>query len=129
MADPFTSAQFLAVFPEFSYLATPDVTVSAVLGFVSSDADPGVFGPDYVRALMLLVAHYLTVSQRKGRGSVTSTHVGDLSTSYSPGEAKRTMDATEYGKLFLRLARRKVGGPNVVGQSYTPQPNINPGWW
>jgi len=118
MADPFTSAQFIAIFPEFGALPTPDVTVPLVLEFLSSDVDPGKFGADYVRALMLMTAHFLTISARRGKGAITSTRVGDLSTSYSPGEIKRELDATEYGRLFLRLARRKVGGPQFVGESY-----------
>lgn len=118
MADIFTKAAFVAVFPHF---ATVDQAVlSAVQVFVTDEASKATFGVDYVKAIMLLVAHWLTLEGRKGNGQLTSERVGDLSASYQPGDIKRSIETTSYGATFLRLARRKVGGPSVVLQSYDP---------
>lgn len=118
MADIFTKAAFVAIFPHFS--TVDPAVLSAVQVFMADEASQAVFGVDYIKAVMLLVAHWLTLEARRGNGQLTSEHVGDLSASYQPGNLKRSIETTTYGATFLRLARRKVGGPNYVRQSYDP---------
>ena len=126
MADPFTGDQLAAVYPEFLALPTLNATVSAMIANCIGDIDAGKFGTDYVPALMMLVAHWLELVQRKGRGPITSTRVGDLSTSYAALQVMRALDQTAYGMMLLRLMRRKVGGPHFVGQNYH-RPGVPPG--
>lgn len=118
MSDVFTKAEFVAIFPDF---ATVDPAVlSASQAFMLDECSQGVFGKDYKKGVMLLTAHWLTLEKRKGNGQVTSSRVGDLSRSYQGADLKRSLDQTSWGSMFLRLARRKVGGPGFVGQSYPP---------
>ncbi len=117
MADVFPLADFQAVFP--------DVTItqgqcSAIQSFMADEVSKPIFGDQYVKGLMLLVAHWLTLERRKGNGQLTSERVGDLSASYQPGSVARSIEATSFGKEFLRLARRKTGGLGLVTQSYAP---------
>ena len=121
MSDPFTSDAFIAVFPEFASLPNVAAQVSGALNFMASDISAESFGSDYVKALMLLTAHWLILTgpQRSGgKGAVTSERVGDLSRSYQAANAMRTLDSTSYGQMFIRLARRKVGAIGFQGQSY-----------
>lgn len=117
MADVFTLAAFQAVFPDITI--TQD-QCSAIQAFMADEVSQATFGADYAKGLMLLTAHWLTLEKRKGNGQLTSERVGDLSASYQAGDAKRSLDATSFGTAFLRLARRKVGGPSFVKQSYDP---------
>ncbi len=117
MADVFTLAQFNAVFPD---IVVTQGTLSATQAFMADEVSKATFGTDYVKGLMLLTAHWLTLEKRKGNGQLTSERVGDLSASYQAGSVMRSIEATSFGTAFLRLARRKTGGPGFVKQTYNP---------
>ncbi len=118
MADPFTRAQFIAIFPEFAAKTVDDV--SAVQNFMMDEVSQPVFGASYVKALMLMTAHFFLVSKRRGAGPVTAERVGDVSVSFAAFKNDRALEQTAYGIQFLKLLRQKVGGPHFAGQSYPP---------
>ncbi len=117
MADAFPLADFQAVFPD---LPITQGQCSAIQAFMADEVSKPTFGTEYVKGLMLLTAHWLTLERRKGNGQLTSEHVGDLSASYQPGSVARSIEQTSFGKEFLRLARRKTGGMGLVRQRYNP---------
>ncbi len=117
MADVFPLADFQAVFPD---VIVTQGQCSAVQAFMADEVSKATFGEQYVKGLMLLTAHWLTLERRRGNGQLTSERVGDLSASYQPGSVSRSIEQTSFGKEFLRLARRKTGGMGFVRQNYPP---------
>ncbi len=117
MADVFPLADFQAVFPDVSITQGQ---CSAIQSFMADEVSKPIFGDQYVKGLMLLTAHWLTLERRKGNGQLTSERVGDLSASYQSGSVARSIESTSFGKEFLRLARRKTAGNGFLKQNYPP---------
>ena len=119
MADSFTGDQFVAVFPEFAGLDNLNTIVSSVLNaMIISEINQASFGTEYNKALMLLLAHWFTLSNRRGGGALTSERVGELSRSFQNMPITNVLSTTSYGQMFLKLARRKVGSQIFIGQKY-----------
>lgn len=100
--------------PEFSDLGANDLNCLYDEFIKSVPLDP--WGDKQERALVYLVAHALTMSQRGGRvGGVTSETVGSLSRSYGGlSTIEDELDLTSYGVAFKRCRRELVITPIIV---------------
>lgn len=89
------------------------------IDFAIQSVNSSVFGDKSDKAVTLLAAHFLTLSNRGGAGgSVTSEKVGDLSRSYSAPSGKigeSELATTAYGQMFLTLLKSLSISPRVVG--------------
>jgi len=107
-------------------LASVDGEVIDVhIELASMECDASLWGATYQRAVALLAAHSLTITERNaesgtagaGSGAVTSRKAGDLSITYGAALGVISSDATyattSYGLEFLRL-RQQLGSMAFV---------------
>lgn len=97
----------------------PNSRIQFFIDFALLSVNASVFGDKTDKAVALLTAHFMTLSNRGGSGgSVTSEKVGDLSRSYSAPSGKVSeseLATTAYGQMFLTLLKSLSISPRVVG--------------
>lgn len=125
-----SAAHFVMHYPDFA-----DVPVSTIAYWLT-DAERSVsqswVESDYAAGLMALAAHNMAL---KGLGAaaaitsgipagITQMKSADLSLSFDSATAKAkasgSFGATIYGEEYVRLRRRNLGGPRVMGTGTVP---------
>jgi len=113
--QPVTLEYLTMLFPEFAN-ETPqrvtalDDTANLLVSF-------GVFGPKFVYAKTLMVAHFIALGRQRGKGMVVNQHIGDIGRTHAgPGPLTSALYLTTYGMQYLTLAKTKTAGPFSVPQ-------------
>lgn len=120
----FTAQQTIALrAPQWS----ADPRIAALTTYCQQGLSAEVFGDRYGEAIGLKVLHILALEYRNGGnpgtgtsggsgtgGAVTAEREGDLSRSYSTGQASGSwddLDSTQYGQELKRLMRSTILSP------------------
>lgn len=98
-------------------LATVDpAKVTQAIAYAGLYIKAAPFGERYDFAIILMTAHLLTMSNRRGTGgSATQKKVGDMSVSYSSGDLKEdSLRNTSYGQEYLNLRKLNLVTPMLA---------------
>jgi hypothetical protein len=124
-----TRADFTSRFPVFA--DSDSALIDRLLAEASASVDESWVEGDYQPAILYLTAHLLATDNSgegdavniggAGGGVLTSESFGGMSASYAtPSFAEGSLSSndqygtTEYGRRFLALLKRNVGGPFVA---------------
>lgn len=116
------AADLQARYPAFANVST--TWIDTVIAEASRSVGTDWAEADYQPAIMALAAHMLTkegaLGAIKSGGSVASRSFDGMSVTYKQSSSQNTseLDDTEYGKNYLRMLRRNVGGAYVLDGSY-----------
>jgi hypothetical protein len=104
---------FKIIAPEFANISNTTLNTFEELAILYIQED--LWGSKASHGIALLVAHFLTLSNRKGQGgAITEQKVGDLARSFSHGDTKDALDYTSYGQQFKAIRKTLQISPIMV---------------
>ena len=111
----------VVVAPEFKEMSNAELDVFAEQA--KCEVSESKFGKKYDRAVALITAHLIKLSERSkngnsdGTGQIRKVKVGQLEREYDTGSdsaSDDTYNLTQYGKEFIRIRRQTLRGPIFV---------------
>ena len=100
--------------PELS--TETDGRLDLFLNLASLSFDSTVWGDKLAMGICLMVAHLVTLANRRGSGgNISSQSVGGVSVSYSnSGQGDDELKTTSYGQMYIKLRKSLVITPLIV---------------